>query len=1306
MAHKRKKKRQKIDQDDVLKQNVAVTALELIKMIHRINPTGKKISSKQESERYKIKAQLQSLLIRRFHDGLRVTQPDPENPRLVALNLRHFDEDACHALVDELDEDARAWTQRQIDEALTDVIIESTESSGKSIHYHKPSSAAQYSQRSNEKEIEEDLSKDELINLGQNALTEYDYDACEAYYRRALKLSPDDLDPVLSLLELFVDHLAAYEKAMDLSNSISTSVKKNEKVKTLLALAAARCGRIDRALEYIKRAADPGVSEVYLISANHFMQQGDIDAASKLLSVLKSFEQAELEPEIEKLERNIQSLQAKSLEPIEQEMILAWQQGRTKASLNLADRLLSVSPENKAARRIQHKFEKQQRDERIDRLLRKADDAKKNNDFSREAELLNKAIELGGNARKLAKRLKYAQNQAKRKKEGTEIQDTINLWTEGNKKRALLRYIDLNAQQQSHIINNIYDPHFAWIDRILSTQTTAKPEKLVEAVLVLGKSKEALQKKKEPERIIAEMKAHSKVLQSVPEAHNILQQAETMSNTIKHKKSKDFLDNAAGFLETENLQEAGDFIDRVKVGHLKEKDKKRFEEINQRLHHLERLRRLEQSYTDSHIRGDHFAAREIAGELAKLAGQDTSGHWFDRLAEHSSVIQKEWSLATVDINELPACYACFGLTYLTEDINCCLLPDGHHLVIATSHERWVFVRTFCLDDQKFKKAILLRAPKQISLHNICPVGNGLWITGQDGNVLELGLEPPNILSWYDFSDIVNEKVVEGAWLFPKSKSLWLNKRDAKSDFEDIFDIINIETQRVIRQVKSVGYPIVINTGGQFRAAVQHTITKAVQVYSERGKPVENFVFEDYQTVNAAALHPNGKDFVLLPFDDSGTMNPFSEFDMEPQGDLIIHIEVRPDLKRKYQPVRLENTNGELHHFIFTSLDTGIIFIFFADDSTEDSAYKLAAFKEDEQGFDLLYQVSAPGKFTFACDEFSRRVAAITFESSRLQAVVLNDNPPVLEFENGNPFRKVIPEFDPHHFLCNTPTGEYNATSLTYTMQIRNCSGIELFETIHQMKQPGFHNPDEIAAFIYALYRSLHMEESQDLKKWMRTQYPDHYSVLLDLAEEAAREKNWEEVISLLERISRADLDDGTARHICHLLGMGYFIKNEIKKALNIWREGETYENGKCDFDPYIEYARLSLMSAKKRQKQKSDIVKKLNEFESVDNHLANKRYSDAVETIEKTEAMSKDDLQMLARLTWAYLCQDFPRGDMQWLCKVIALANYCECYNDEYLRENIVLPPYIETWPESRLDDIAIRAEKWLEDFTFNINLS
>lgn len=115
MAKRRKHKRQQPkDPEDILSGKTVVTALELIRVIHRINPTKENRGKQETRERYRIKARLQSLLIHEFKDILRVV-PDPDNPDLVSLQLKHFDDNACHALISELDDEAISWVRMEMD---------------------------------------------------------------------------------------------------------------------------------------------------------------------------------------------------------------------------------------------------------------------------------------------------------------------------------------------------------------------------------------------------------------------------------------------------------------------------------------------------------------------------------------------------------------------------------------------------------------------------------------------------------------------------------------------------------------------------------------------------------------------------------------------------------------------------------------------------------------------------------------------------------------------------------------------------------------------------------------------------------------------------------------------------------------------------------------------------------------------------------------------------------------------------------------------------------------------------------------
>jgi len=1303
--NKKRKKRIELDPYEVLDERVLVTAHELIQLIHQINPTNKKKSSKMASESYRLKARLQSMLIRQFKDSLQVELPDPENTQIVGLCLRHFNEDACHALINELDDDARSWTQRQIDEGYAGGSIDSTEFSPKFSSGHKQPSY-QYPQNDKAGKRDEALSEEELVNLGQKALEEYEYDACEKYYLRALDASHGGLEPALAILDFFVDHLAAYEKALAISELFSTSTEKDKRVKSLLALAAAHCGQVEKSLDYIDRISDPCVVEVYLFAVRHFIQQGDESRAAELLSVLKSYENADSKPEIDELETKIISLKAKKIEPVEEEMIQAWQQGSSRDALDLADSILSLLPQNKAARKIRHEFEKQQREENITKLLRQADEAKCIDDFQTEADLLKRAIMLGANANDLTKDLEHAQNKAKKHKQEAEISNVVGLWKDGHSKKALLQFMGLNEKQRGRILNTIHDQHFVWLEQTFSTHTTMKDEKMADAILDLGKLKNALQKREDPQHIVAEMNLHSRALQSVSEARTILQQAKSLSLRLELKKNKELLGEADSFLAKENpdLEKASDCVAGIKVRDLDKSDRKYFEHIKSKMQRLDTIRMFNQKYDSCLKQGDHFACMDIAGKLAGYNEKNTSKLWFDKVEEHAASIKKEWSLVTADISELPTCYATFGMGWMLEESNCCILPDGRNLIMVTCHERWVFARTFCLDDQRFKKAIILRAPERLSFPKVSIVGNVLWIAGQDGHVVGLCLDPLTILSWYDFSDFIRQnEIVEDVLLFPEKGFVWLNKRSRSGILiaEETCEVINIEQWRVIRRIRSFALPFVINNSGFFHVVIANGDDKFVRIYSEQGRIIENLEFKTSVTIDAAAIHPNGVDSVFLTYDDTGAFNLFqdiTEDNNEQYGDFILTLEIKPDVEHRNEPIKIEDSCGEFQHAMFTSLDTGIVFVCFGNESSQGIRVSLAAFKESRHGLDLLYQVSVPKDIILAVDEYSNRVAAIYSTDRKMQAVILDEHTPVFECDNDNSEQEYsLPSFD-SRWTCGSPTGDINAESLAFMLQLRDYSYEEFCDAAEKIKQSN--NPDKIAAFIYALERILRIEESKQLKVWMKERYPDNCRVLFDMANDAAREQDWEKVILLLAQVSRVYLDDGTARHICHLLGMAYFVKNDEKSALNIWEEGATYQDGQCELSPYIAYAKLSLMNEKERKqcKPKSDIQRCLDIYERVDTYFKNKKWHAVIETMELTDSLKTRDLQLQARLVQAYLHQNYNHDDMRFISKVIVLANYCEEYNNDHFRKNQALPHYIEMLTEDRLGQIARQASKWIED--------
>src|SRR4051794_37869960 len=92
----------RLDAHDVLAGRVRPTVVELLDLIHRVNPTGRDLPAREAELRYGQKARLQSLLVRSFAGEVMVV-PDPEHEGTVSLLHRGRGRDACHAVIAELD---------------------------------------------------------------------------------------------------------------------------------------------------------------------------------------------------------------------------------------------------------------------------------------------------------------------------------------------------------------------------------------------------------------------------------------------------------------------------------------------------------------------------------------------------------------------------------------------------------------------------------------------------------------------------------------------------------------------------------------------------------------------------------------------------------------------------------------------------------------------------------------------------------------------------------------------------------------------------------------------------------------------------------------------------------------------------------------------------------------------------------------------------------------------------------------------------------------------------------------------------
>ncbi len=241
-------RRRSPDPTRLLREGGQVQLEELFRLIHQANPTDRGLPQAEQTQRYALKAALQSLLIERFADRLRVRDEEDDT---VLIEHASGDRDACHARLSALSAEAHSWVRWQLDTA-------------------EPRAATQSEGRTASGEAT-------VLDQARRALEEYDYPLADGLLVEAFKGSGGQVAEALALLELLVEHLGLDERSLALEPDLSRRAREHPRVRALLALSAARLGRLGAASRLVEGLR--GLAEVHAELARQALVQGENDLA-------------------------------------------------------------------------------------------------------------------------------------------------------------------------------------------------------------------------------------------------------------------------------------------------------------------------------------------------------------------------------------------------------------------------------------------------------------------------------------------------------------------------------------------------------------------------------------------------------------------------------------------------------------------------------------------------------------------------------------------------------------------------------------------------------------------------------------------------------------------------------------------------------------------------------------------------------------------------------------------------------------------------------------------------------------------
>jgi hypothetical protein len=549
----------------------SMSARELIDLIYEVNPTGRELDKHEAAHRYHIKRRLQSELLQRFADEMEVV-PDLREG-VVLLRHKFLGRAASHAVVAELDEEARAWVRLQLDlgtaaspwpgpaETPEDRLRHGAGQKRKR-HQHPlpglsdPTQGAQVAA---------------ALEEGRAALAEYDFEAAREAFARAHTLAPDAPAPLAALLDLLVNQLGLDQDAVDVAESVASAALDNPSCRAALALAAARLGDRGRALAWGQDLVGVPAAEVLRVLAEQALRAGDLVYASEALERARYCLPAD--PERILLQEELARMRAAAMADEEAELGRLLAAGFRAAAIALARRIVAAHPSSTPARALLREEAAQERRARQQEHFQQARAACGKGHFKQARQALASARELGPHDElaTFERDINEAEARAKQivHEQGLEqlrarLSDPAS---PDERKAGLAAYLVLDGRDRATVRAGCAAKEMDWLDEIASRRLASRAEELAGAVLA-ARTAAALLEAGDPEGAEKAVTAQRGLLSDYDFGRALLTRVDQERHARLQSQALTDLDKARAVLEAGDGEEAKVALDRVARDHL------------------------------------------------------------------------------------------------------------------------------------------------------------------------------------------------------------------------------------------------------------------------------------------------------------------------------------------------------------------------------------------------------------------------------------------------------------------------------------------------------------------------------------------------------------------------------------------------------------------------------------------------------------------------------------------------------------------------------------------------------------------
>jgi hypothetical protein len=1275
----RKPAKPRLDPDDVIAgRGRPPPARELIELIRDINPTGRDLAAKEIARRYALKSRLQSVLIRRFAEDL-VVAPDPHEPGVVSLDHRPLGISACHALVRELDEDARSWVQLQLDLAASPKAPAPT-APRRTERHEAPSGGEQAGL----------LAVPDLLRAGQEAVEAYDYELARAHFVQALDQPDADADVAVALLSLFVDHLAADEDALALEDRLPASVRGRVEVRQLLALAAARTGDRARALRLLKAPHGGRVVEAFVALARAALEAGDLAAAAADVAEVRTRDPAH--HELPGLAQGLAGRRAAERQPKEAELSRLLGEGRVEEAEACGRRLLAQWPDSKVGRQAMQAIEELRRAATATRLVTAASEALARGELGQARSWIDQARAAGAPSEltvPLQRRLDEAEEAERVRVERAEVEKVVALLGGADPEAGLLAYLALSLPQRARAREHVPLPRLGWLAEIaVEPVSGARARAAVLAVAALERASAIVAA--EPQAALDLLTAQGKILQGVGRGAEITREAHARLDVLRREIACRRLDLARALFEEGDVPRAEVVLGEVILGDLPERDRALAEELEARLARERDRRRLLERFEKARRDGEIIVARDHAGLLADRAEGEEKARWTAIQGELEAEISRAFRLR-VDTTPVP--FTSLRELDLSVDngVQRALLPGGRELLLVDTHGVWVFLRVIDLASRTIRARVLLRTPQPIGLMLLELRSDRLMLIGNHGTLLVLCLPAWTVHLYAERLGLASgDEFFHAVAIVPGTVFLWGAIRPTRGR-RWIVRVIDLTCGRVVRELReAVAYVALHAIAGltePLMALVTHQ-EEALYLYDARGQLLERGKYDLAVVPEGITATPEGdRLFVVL-----GRRKAQDMLRRTPSSwcTLVPGAAPSPEVSLAFL--------GEVAIAAATDRVGGLIYLRCESLDSRRQLLGVRLTASEPPALEVCFHAHLPGRNMLLEAWGGGPVTALASHEDSIEVAELGATAP--DFRPGPLAGRlrmgILVGFGA---WCHNPGGAQDAAIQALAATLK---GESQALRMRRVTAAQFEDSVERLVELGLAFRRINEEKhARKILSWALKQFPDHPELRVQQARFAANTWSWPRVHELLAGIDLSPLDDWRAKHALHLLGAALLFLGRHAEALPLFRRGAACAEGRCNLEASLSLAipladEASAPEAAAWTPDQVFLREILRAVTAADACLAEGDAAGALQALDCLAVAEAHEVQSLARRAEATLRLGDP-GEARRFEAAFALASFCGAHAEKepYERQEL---PLIGLWDEARLDALAERASRWLSE--------